>query len=108
MFAYLAAAIGADEAAIAGWLQHWMRLGFTALEAALADRARDWPFAFGESPGWVDLHLVPQLANARRLGCDVAPYRRLLAVEARCVDLPAFRDARPENQPDYPGPEASA
>lgn len=103
---YLAEAMGADAAAIEAWQGHWMTLGLTALEAALADRPEPWPFAFGETPGWADLHLIPQLSNARRFGCDLSPYTRLLAVEARCIDLPAFRDARPENQPDYPGGEA--
>ncbi|HEX4198658.1 MAG TPA: maleylacetoacetate isomerase [Caulobacteraceae bacterium] len=100
---YLAETLGAGAAAIEAWQKHWTGLGLTALEAALAGRARDWPFAFGETPGWADLHLVPQLSNARRFGCDLGAYPRLLAVEAHCVDLPAFRDARPENQPDFPG-----
>ena len=102
---YLAETMGADEARIAAWQIHWMTLGLTALEAALAGRARDWPFAFGEAPGWADLHLVPQLRNARRFGCDLSSYSRLQAVERLCIDLPAFRDARPENQPDFPGAE---
>ena len=99
---FLAESMGADEGRIAAWLEHWMRLGLTALEQALADRATDWPFAFGDEPGWADLHLIPQLRNARRFECEVSAYPRLLAVEARCIDLPAFRDARPENQPDFP------
>jgi maleylpyruvate isomerase len=33
----------------------------------------------------------------------VTPYGRLLAVEANCVGLEAFKAARPEAQPDYPG-----
>jgi len=100
---YLAETMGADASAIEAWQNHWMTLGFAALEAALAARPEPWPFAFGETPGWADLHLIPQLRNARRFGCDVSPYARLLSVETRCIDLPAFRDARPENQPDYPG-----
>ncbi len=103
---YLAETMGADAAAVEAWHGHWMRLGLTALEATLASRSEPWPFAFGETPGWAELHLIPQLRNARRFGCDLSPYTRLLAVEARCIDLPAFRDARPENQPDYPGGEA--
>ena len=103
---YLAEAMGANAAAIEAWQDHWMTLGLTALEAALAHRPEPWPFAFGETPGWADLHLIPQLSNARRFGCDLSPYTRLLAVEARCIDLPAFRDARPKGQPDYPGGEA--
>jgi maleylacetoacetate isomerase len=104
---YLAEAMGADDGRIDAWCKHWMALGLTALEAALADRPAAWPFAFGNEPGWADLHLVPQLRNARRFGSELAPYPRLLAVEARCIDLPAFRDARPENQPDFPNADGS-
>jgi maleylacetoacetate isomerase len=100
---YLAETLHADDAAIEGWTRHWLGLGLAALEQALADRAQAWPFAFGDTPGWADLHLVPQLAAARRLGSDVSGCARLLAVEARCIELAAFRDARPEAQPDYPG-----
>jgi maleylacetoacetate isomerase len=103
---YLAETMGADAVAIEAWQDHWMRLGFTALEAALADRPAPRPFAFGETPGWAELHLIPQLRNARRFGCDLSSYPSLLAIEARCIDLPAFRAALPENQPDYPGGEA--
>jgi maleylacetoacetate isomerase len=99
---FLAEAMGANEARIDAWCKHWMALGLTALEQALKDPPTDWPFCFGSEPGWADLHLVPQLRNARRFECDVSAYPRLLAVEARCVDLPAFHDARPENQPDFP------
>jgi maleylacetoacetate isomerase len=88
---------------VSRWVAHWLREGFTALEATLASRPRPWPFCFGDTPGWADLHLVPQLANARRFGCDVTPYRTLLAIEASCVDLDAFQRARPEAQPDFPG-----
>jgi glutathione S-transferase len=73
-----------------------------ALEAALAARNTEWRCCFGDAPGWADLHLVPQLAASRRLGVDLSPYRRLLAVEAHCVGLDAFRRARPEAQPDFP------
>jgi maleylacetoacetate isomerase len=84
------------------WVRHWLAQGFAALEAALARRPVDWSFCFGEKPGWADLHLVPQLAASRRLGCELAPYPKLLAVEANCVGLDAFARARPEAQPDYP------
>jgi maleylacetoacetate isomerase len=101
---FLGAALGADEAGMETWLRHWMALGFDALEATLARRAADWPFCFGSTPGWADLHLVPQLANARRLNCPLDDYPRLLAVESRCVVLEAFIRARPESQPDYVQP----
>jgi maleylacetoacetate isomerase len=86
---------------VAHWLNHWMCLGLAALENALAIRHVEWPFCFGEAPGWADLHLIPQMANARRLGSDVSAYSRLLAVEKNCIGLDAFARARPEAQPDY-------
>lgn len=100
---FLAEELGVDEDGVARWLRHWMAKGLAALEATLERRAQDWPFCFSDTPGWADLHLVPQLRNARRFGCDVEAYPRLLAVEARCVGLDAFVRARPENQPDYAG-----
>jgi glutathione S-transferase len=100
---FLEADLSVPKQGIERWAQHWLGTGFVALEAALAGRERDWPFCFGETPGWADLHLVPQLAAARRLGCDLSPYRRLLSVEANCTGLDSFARARPEAQPDYPG-----
>jgi maleylacetoacetate isomerase len=77
------------------WVNHWLAAGFTALEAALAARTRGWPFCFGDTPGWADLHLVPQLAAARRLGSDLSPYARLLAMEAKCSQPIQARRALP-------------
>jgi maleylacetoacetate isomerase len=100
---FLADDMASDEAGVDRWVRHWQSVGFAALEAALADRPTALPFCFGDRPGWADLYLVPQLAGGRRLGTDVTPYGRLLAVEANCVGLEAFKAARPEAQPDYPG-----
>ncbi len=70
---------------------------------SLMARGNDEPFCFGDVPGWADLHLVPQMSAARRLGCDLSAYPRLLAVEQRCNRIDAFCRAKPEMQPDYPG-----
>ena len=53
-----------------------------------------------DAPTIADLCLVPQLANARRFGVDVAAYPRLLSAEAAAKNLKAFADAAPERQPD--------
>ena len=92
-----------SEAQILVWYRHWVAAGLAALEAALERRAKPWPFCFGDEPGWADLHLVPQMRNARRFECDLGPYPRLREVEARCVELDVFKRARPVQQPDYPG-----
>ncbi len=47
-----------------------------------------------------DICLFPQMANARRIQLDLAPYPKLLRIEEAAYRLPAFLNARPENQPD--------
>ncbi len=103
---FLATGLSVAPEGVGRWAAHRLGTGFAALEAALAKRPVDWPYCFGETPGWADLHLVPELAAARRLACDLTSYRRLLTVERNCVALDAFARARPEMQPDYPGPSA--
>lgn len=98
---YLGEHLAANEAAILAWYNHWTASTLTVLEATLAGSERATLFCFGNRPGWADLHLVPQLRNARRFGCDLTAYPRLLAVEATCLPLDAFRAASPEAQPDY-------
>lgn len=99
---YLADRMAQPDAAIRDWYRHWIDLALSALEAGQRVRPRRSRFCFGELPGWAELHLVPQLANARRFDIDLAPYPRLLDVEGFCTPLKAFRDARPEAQPDCP------
>jgi maleylacetoacetate isomerase len=80
------------------WQRHWIAEGFTALEQELAGRTGR--FCHGDVPTMADCCLIPQMANARRVDLDLSPYPGLLAIEQACYQLPAFTDARPENQPD--------
>ena len=100
---FLEGEMAIDAAGVNRWLGHWMTTGLEALEATLSRRTTEWQFCFGDAPGWADLHLIPQLANARRFHCDLSSYPKLLAVEASCVGLEAFKRARPQAQPDFPG-----
>ncbi|MDQ0133073.1 maleylacetoacetate isomerase [Neorhizobium galegae] len=100
---FLQADLELDPAKVHQWVSHWLTLGLNALEESLLDRNERFAFCFSDEPGWADLHLVPQLSNARRLGCDLSIYPELLAVEENCIGLEAFRLARPEAQPDFPG-----
>ena len=90
--------MGHGEDEVRGWVTEWIQLGLEACEQLIAGGSG--PFCFGASPTLADVVLVPQLANARRFGVDVR-WPRLLAAEARCFELQAFRDAKPENQADY-------
>lgn len=99
---YLTTQMGVEAAAVRTWYRHWVAVAFDALEETLRRRPQSWPFCFGNLPGWADIHLVPQVANARRFDCDLAAYPLLGAVDARCQEVDAFRRARPDQQPDYP------
>ena len=90
--------LGLPEEKVTDWAAWANREGLAACEALLANETGR--FCFGEAPGMADLCLVPQLANARRFGVDLAAFPRLLKAEAAAKDIKAFADAAPERQPD--------
>jgi maleylpyruvate isomerase len=100
---YLAKMMGQDEAAVASWYRHWSVTALEALEEMLRRRERATPFCFGATPGWAELHLIPQLYNCRRFGVDLVPYPLLLAADAACQSVESFAQAAPERMPDYTG-----
>jgi maleylpyruvate isomerase len=90
--------LGLAEEKVTDWAAWANREGLSACEKLVAHEAG--PFCFGDAPTIADLCLVPQLANARRFGVDVAAFPRLLTAEAAAKQLKAFTDAAPERQPD--------
>jgi maleylpyruvate isomerase len=82
------------------WARHWIDSGLSALEQMTTSTPKRGKFCFGDAPTLADICLVPQLANARRFGCDLSAYPTLLQVETACNALPAFANAAPEKQPD--------
>jgi maleylpyruvate isomerase len=82
------------------WARHWIELGFSALQELVESPPRRGKFCFGDAPTLADICLVPQLANARRFGCDLSRFQKLTEIEARCNALPAFSNAAPDKQPD--------
>jgi maleylpyruvate isomerase len=90
--------MGVDEATRSAWSKHWIETGFDAVEARLAHLPG--PFALGDQPTLADICLVPQVFNARRFGVDLAPYKRIVALDAAAAKLDAFAAAEPGRQPD--------
>ena len=90
--------LGLPEDKVTEWAAWANREGLMACEKLIANEPG--PFCFGEAPTIADLCLVPQLANARRFGVDVAAFPRLLKAESAAKALEAFADAAPERQPD--------
>jgi maleylacetoacetate isomerase len=97
---YLRAQLGADEAAVSAWYAHWVTRGLHALEAQVARLGSDGRHMFGDSVTLADVCLVPQIYNARRFNCDLAPCPTLVSIGAHLETLPAFARAAPEAQPE--------
>jgi maleylpyruvate isomerase len=89
--------LGIAEDDITGWARTAIEDGLAACDVLI--RKRETPFCFGNAPTLADICLVPQLVNARRFGVDLK-WDRLLAIEARCLELDAFAKASPQQQPD--------
>ena len=90
--------MGIDDAGRNDWSQHWIRLGFDAIEARL--RTLPGPFALGDQPTIADICIVPQVFNAKRFGVDLAPYERIRGIDAAASKLEAFAAAEPGRQAD--------
>lgn len=88
---------GLAEEQVQVWAAATIEEGLDAVDELLADQPG--PFAFGDAPTLADLCIVPQLGNARRFGVGIR-WPRLLALEAACLELPAFQNAVPGRQPD--------
>jgi maleylacetoacetate isomerase len=97
---YLKAEFGIDEEQRNAWSQHWVALGFTALERLLSTDARTGCCCHGDTPTIADCCMVPQVFNAQRLHCPLDAYPTIMRVHAYCEQLEAFRRAAPEAQPD--------
>jgi maleylpyruvate isomerase len=92
------AELDVDEAERMAWLKHWIIRGFEAIEAHLA--RLPGPFAIGDRPTLADVCIVPQVFSAKRYGVDLAPYRRILGVDAAASKPDAFAAAAPGSQPN--------
>jgi len=100
---YLAKVVGLGEEGLVAWRRRWIERGFDAVEAMLGGKETG-RFCHGDAPGMADCFLVPQVYKAVQPGTELEMERwpRIAAVYARCVELPAFAEAMPERQPDYP------
>lgn len=82
------------------WYRHWVEQGLAAVEQTLAQDPRAGRFCFGDTPGLADCFLVPQIANAQRMQCDLSGVPTLLRINDACLALEAFAAASPARQPD--------
>lgn len=101
---YLRETLAQSEAAVNGWIRHWIETGLAALEVLARRHTGDGRHCHGTSVTLADICLVPQMYNARRFECDLTGMPTLVAIDAALRELPAFAAAAPERQPDAETP----
>src|ERR1700733_10803666 len=90
--------LGVSAAQKDQWYKHWVAEGLAGVERLLQRYGRG-PFCFGAAPTLADCCLIPQVANAERMGCALDAYPRTMAVNAHATAQPAFAAAAPKRQP---------
>lgn len=95
---YLKNERGFDAEAMKDWMNRWPGGAMAAVEKILQRTAGD--FCIGDTPGYADCFLVPQMYAALRFGVDVSSLTKMNAIFERCQTHPAFIKAHPDNQPD--------
>mgnify|MGYP003582483786 CR=1 FL=1 len=92
--------LGVDGERKVIWYAHWVAEGLAAVETLL-NRHAQGRFCFGDVPTLADCCLVPQVANAERMGCALDDYPRVLQVYRHCQMQQAFIAAQPAQQTDF-------
>jgi len=95
---YLTNTLQVSNEAKQGWLEHWMSVGFVAIESQL--RLSAGQYCFANTVTVADICLVAQVYNAHRFKVDMSAYPLINQVVENCNKLPAFIKALPENQSD--------
>lgn len=96
---YLTGELGVDDTTKMTWYAHWIHQGFVSLEAMLTQHAGQ--FCYGDTPTMADCCLIPQVYNAKRFNVDLSSYPTIMRIYEHCNSLPAFIQAKPENQIDH-------
>lgn len=97
---YLVQQLNVSEEDKNAWYRHWCEQGLAAIETSLSRDKRVAEFCYGNTPTLADCCLIPQIANAQRLNCDLSGMPTIMRINAACLVLDAFANAAPAKQPD--------
>ena len=93
---YLEDELAADKEVKLRWYQHWIKVGFEALEQRLQE-SDTGDYCHQDQVSLADICLIPQVYNAKRFDCDLSPYPKIVEITERCNKHPAFVKTQPEN-----------
>lgn len=85
----LQAQFKADEHAIKIWCQHWLKIGFDALEKQL-QKTSQGQYCLGEQFTLADVCLIPQVYSAQRFQFALQGYPVIQNIYTHCLSHPAF------------------
>uniref|UniRef100_A0A803QYU0 glutathione transferase n=1 Tax=Cannabis sativa TaxID=3483 RepID=A0A803QYU0_CANSA len=104
LLSYIKEKFGPEE--ITPWVKYHLGNGFAALEGLLKNYAGR--YATGDEVFLADLFLAPQIHSfVTRFNFDLSQYPILSRLNEAYSLLPAFQNAMPEKQPDYPSSSTS-
>ncbi len=89
-----------DEDGVNAWYRHWIADGFAMLEGYLNRERRFGKYCYGDMVTMADCCLIPQVFNAKRYECDLAPYPTIVRIFDECMKLDAFSATQPSKEPD--------
>ncbi len=82
---------------ISQWYSHWLTEGLLVIE----QRLQESHYHMTESPGLIEICLIPQIYNAIRFNCNLEKMQAIRQIYNACMKLDAFSAASPEQQIDY-------
>lgn len=97
---YLVRQLHIDDEQKNAWYRHWCEQGLASIETMLASDGRTGKFCYRDTPTLADCCLIPQIANAQRMNCDLSRMPTIMRINDACLALDAFADAAPARQPD--------
>ncbi len=93
---YLRQELAQPEDKVMDWARHWIMSGLSALEELVNRAAAQGLYCFGNTVSMADICLAPQMVNARRFKADLSAVPRLVEIDARLRELPAFAQTTSE------------
>ena len=80
------------------WTQHWIKKGLAAFEEIISTSRGK--YCVGDQITFADAVLMPQLYGASRFEVDISPYKNIKEISEVLKELPEFKAAHPDVQPD--------